>query len=92
MSFDMHEQHLEFFVLDDTKIAQGSFTYYVRFLGGREGLRFCNSSNKEKIFSWKICNKGGGGGLKFRFLRNVISERPLIKKANFPKITGKKPE
>jgi len=46
---------------------KGSFTYYVRFLGGRESLRFCNRSNKEKIFSWKICNKEGEEGLKFRF-------------------------
>jgi len=43
---------------------------------GEGGLRFCNRSNKEKFFSYKICNKGEGG-LKFCFfLRNLISERP----------------
>jgi len=33
------------------------------FRGEGGGLRFCNRSNKEKNFSCKICNKGGGGGV-----------------------------
>ena len=47
---------------------------------GRVGLGFCSRSNEKKFFSFKICNRGeGGGSEKSFFLRNVISERALTR-------------
>jgi len=46
----------------------GPFTCYVMLLAGRRGvLRFCDNSYKGNFSSWKICDKGGKGGLKSQF-------------------------
>ena len=46
---------------------KGSFTYDVHDLGGRAGLRFCDTLYQRIFFEFKICDKRGGGWSKIPF-------------------------